>query len=76
MARSTSHIFNPEIRGARANRNTIVTRSDPRIQDGDSGRCLNVNAIGVGAIPGSRDFHSLHFDVLTGIDDNVEHLAI
>jgi hypothetical protein len=35
-----------------------------------------MNAIRVRAVAGGRYSHSFHFDILAGIDDNVEHLAI
>jgi len=76
MARSTSHIFNPQTWGTGANRYTVVTCSNPRIQYGDTGWWLNVNTIRIRAASGGRDFDSLHFDVLATIDDNVKQLAI
>ena len=76
MARSTCNIFNPQVSGAGADGDTIVAGPDSRVEDGDIGGELDVDAVGVGAVSGSHDLHSMYFDVVASTDDHVEYLTI
>ena len=76
MARSTCNIFNPQVRGARANGYAIVTGADFGVKDCDVRRELDVNSVGVRAVSGGDDLDTSHFDVVASIENYVEQLAI
>lgn len=76
MAWSTCNVFNPQISGAGADGDAIVTGLNFRVEDGDVGGHLDMDAVGVGAVSGGHDLHALRFYVLASLDHYVEHLTI
>lgn len=54
----------------------VVTYADDRLGDEDVGWAANVNAVGVGAIVGSRDVEIAHLHVCASVDSNMVALAV
>lgn len=76
MARTTSNVFNPQVWGSWTNWDAVISGTDLRVQDCDSCRQLDVNAICVRAIAWSQNFYSLKLYVVTSVDYYMEHLTI
>ena len=76
MAGPTCDILHPEVGSTGTDGDAVVTGLDLGVDDRDAGRQLDVDAVGVGAVTGSRDPNSLEFDLFAAVDHNVEHLAV
>ena len=76
VARSACDVLNPQIGGARPNRDAIIAGSNSGVEDRDTARGLHMNAISVWAVSRGRHSYTFHFYVVATIDDDMKHLAV
>lgn len=76
MAWSTCNVFNPQVTGARADRDAIISGTNIGVEDGDVGGHLDMDAISVRTVTCGNDLNALRFHVLASIEHYVEQLTI
>lgn len=76
MTRATRNIFDPHIRGARADRNTVISGADTGTGDGDTWWILYVNTICIWTDTRSWKIHILKPSIVAAIKNNMEQLAV
>lgn len=60
MARATLDVGNKQAFGGGADGDTVIAGAQGSAGDGDGGRALDVDAVGVGALVGGLEFHVSH----------------
>lgn len=76
MSGATSNFLDPQVHGSGADGDAVVAGPNCAAGDGDASRCLDVDAVGVGAAARRRDLYILYLDVVAVADRNVDVLAV
>lgn len=76
MARATRYPLYQEVAGAGADGDTVVAGLHAAAGDGDAVGFLDMDAVCVGAVSGSQQFHSLDPHILAAVQPQVVGLAI
>lgn len=76
MAWAARHLFDPQVSGAGPDGDAVVAGLDAGPGNRHVARPLDVDAVGVGAVPRRHDVDSTQLHVLAAEDHDVEQLAV
>ena len=68
MSRATFDVLHPQVTGARSDRNAVVSGPDRAAGDGDAGRTLDMDSVGVGALVRGDYLHVPNSHIFAAID--------
>lgn len=76
MPRAAFYVLDPDVGRSRSQGDAVVAGPHRGSSDRDGAGHLDVDAIGVGAVPGGSDRCTPHCDASAGEDGHLEDLAV